>query len=294
MNDSDTEFKAEKEITQAASTQDNSLIIPEDNLHVVPSENQLKKKEKNKKEELLKWTKKVKVTKQEVCHLVPETQPNLNETVSPIEIFPLVTDHRELLELIVEQSNFYAHQIGRIFRVTKEELKAFLGINFVMAIKMLSTIAEYWRVDNLIANDGIENTMIRNHFCEILQNLHFADNRKDNKTDEAFKMRLHFADNRKDNKTDEAFKMRPVIDDLNSKFSEVLSNGSEQCIDDHMVKSKGRSGLKQYVKSKPIKWGFKFWFRCSCKSSYLYQMDIYLGRKKTLEFNIGLGEEVVL
>ena len=82
MNDSDTEFKAEKEITQAASTEDNSMTIPEDNLHVVPSENQLKKKEKNKKEELLKWTKKVKVTKQEECHLVPEIQPNLNKTVS--------------------------------------------------------------------------------------------------------------------------------------------------------------------------------------------------------------------
>ena len=41
------------------------------------------KKEKNKKEELWKWTKKVKVTKQEECHLVPEIQLNLNETVSP-------------------------------------------------------------------------------------------------------------------------------------------------------------------------------------------------------------------
>ena len=103
MKDSDTEFKAEKEITQRASTQDTSLTIPEANLHVVPSENQSKKKEKNKKEELLKWTKKVKVTKQEECHLVPETQPNLNETVSPIEIFSLVTDLGVLLELIVEQ-----------------------------------------------------------------------------------------------------------------------------------------------------------------------------------------------
>ena len=54
MNDSDTEFKAEKEITQAASTQDNSMTIPEDNLHVVPSENQLKKKEKNKKKRIIK------------------------------------------------------------------------------------------------------------------------------------------------------------------------------------------------------------------------------------------------
>ena len=71
MNDSDTEFIAEEEITQAASTQDTSLITPGTNLHVVPSDNQSKKKKKNKKEELWQWTKKVKVTKQEECHLVP-------------------------------------------------------------------------------------------------------------------------------------------------------------------------------------------------------------------------------
>ena len=102
---------------------------------------------------------------------MPEIQPNLNETVSPTEIFSLVTGLEELLELIVEQSNLYAHQNGRNFTVTKKELKAFLGINLVMAINKLSTIAEYWRVDNLIGNDSIQNTMIREHFCEILQNL---------------------------------------------------------------------------------------------------------------------------
>ena len=61
-----------------------------------------------------------------------------------------------------------------------------------------------------------------------------------------------------------------------------------------MVKLKGRCGMKQYIKSKPIKCCFKFWFRCSSKSCYLYQMDIYLGRKQTPEFNLGHGEEVVL
>ena len=63
---------------------------------------------------------------------MPEIQPNLNETVSKIEMFSLVTGLEELLELIVEQSNIYAHQNGRHFTVTKEELKAFIGINFVM------------------------------------------------------------------------------------------------------------------------------------------------------------------
>ena len=99
---------------------------------------------------------------------MPEIQPNLNETVSPTEIPSLVTELEELLELIVKQSNLYAHQNGINFTVTKKELKAFLGINLVMTINKLSTIAEYWRVDNLIDNECIQNTMIREHFCGIL------------------------------------------------------------------------------------------------------------------------------
>ena len=93
---------------------------------------------------------------------MPEIQPNLNETDSPIEIFSLVTDLEELQGLIVEQSNIYAHQNGRNSTVIKEELKAFLEINFAMAINKLPMIAEYWRVDNLICNDGIQNTIIQN------------------------------------------------------------------------------------------------------------------------------------
>ena len=72
-----------------------------------------------------------------------------------------------------------------------------------MTINKLPMIIEYWRVVNLISIDGIQNTMIQNRFFEIIQNLHFAVNRKDNKTDKAFKMRT-------------------VIDYLNSKFSKVL------------------------------------------------------------------------
>ena len=115
MNDSDTEFIAEEQVTQAASTQDTSLTTSEANLHVVPSDNQSKKKEKNRKEEVRKWTKKVRVTKQEECHLVPEIQINLNKTVFPLQIFSMVACLEVLLELIVEQSNLYAHQNGRNF-----------------------------------------------------------------------------------------------------------------------------------------------------------------------------------
>ena len=53
---------------------------------------------------------------------IPEIQPNLNETVSPIEIFSLVTSLVELLELIVEQSNLFARHNGRNLTVTKDPI----------------------------------------------------------------------------------------------------------------------------------------------------------------------------
>ena len=49
MNDSDTEVITEEDITQAASIQDISLITPEANFRVVPSDNQSKKKKKEQK-----------------------------------------------------------------------------------------------------------------------------------------------------------------------------------------------------------------------------------------------------
>ena len=59
-----------------------------------------------------------------------------------------------------------------------------------------------------------------------------------------------------------------------------------------MVKFKGRSGMKQCIKSKSINLGFNFWFSCSSKTGYLYQMDIYLSKKQNTKFN--LGKQVVL
>ena len=38
---------------------------------------------------------------------------------------------------------------------------------------------------------------------------------------------------------------------------------------------------------KPIKWGFKWWFQCASFTGYLYSFDVYLGRPKDVEVNLG-------
>ena len=67
---------------------------------------------------------------------------------------------------------------------------------------------------------------------------------------------------------------------------------AKQSLDEHMIKYKGSSVMQQHIKKTWIKWDFGMWYRCAQKTGYLYQFDIYTGRKKTTEF--GLGESVVL
>ena len=77
--------------------------------------------------------------------------------MSSMDIFELVTGLEELIDLNFVQTNLYAQQKGRNFIVDNNELKTFLGINYIMAINKLSAIVEYWRVDNLIGNNVFQN-----------------------------------------------------------------------------------------------------------------------------------------
>ena len=37
--------------------------------------------------------------------------------------------------------------------------------------------------------------------------------------------------------------------------------------------------MKKYIKNKPIKWGFKFWYHGASETGYLYQLDFWVKKK---------------
>lgn len=59
-----------------------------------------------------------------------------------------------------------------------------------------------------------------------------------------------------------------------------------------MVKFKGRSSLKQFMKDKPIKRGYKIWMLCD-KSGYNLKFQVYTGKCEN-SVVLGLGARVVL
>ena len=109
-----------------------------------------------------------------------------------------------------------------------------------MSISELPNLKCYWSVDSYLPTDGVRNTMTRNRFVNILQNLHFNENET--------------ADI-----SDKAYKMRNAINHLNEAFQNAMSDVKRQSIDEHMTKFKGLMSCKQYMKNKSIKWGFKWW-----------------------------------
>ena len=50
--------------------------------------------------------------------------------------------------------------------------------------------------------------------------------------------------------------------------------------------------MKQYIKNKPFKLAFKYWYRCDSETSYVYPLELYQGQKEKGELN--LGSSVVL
>ena len=87
----------------------------------------------------------------------------------------------------------------------------------------------YWDCDHFIGINVIQNIFARNRYQEILQNLHFADNSKQNQTSKGYKI-------------------LPTNDHFNELFQESYSNEPKQSIDEHMTKFKECSSIRQYLK----------------------------------------------
>ena len=176
------------------------------------------------------------------------------------------------------ESERRAAQNGRKFKILEEELCAFLGANILMGINNFPTIKSYWSVDEGLGNPLIQKAITRGRFLEILQNIHIADNHKELPPKDS-------------DEYDRTWKLRPLFNHLEKHFQEALQPECHQSIDEHMCKFKGKSIMRQYMQNKPIKWGFKFLFRYGAKSGYLYELNMYVGKKGNIE--LGLGESVV-
>ena len=77
------------------------------------------------------------------------------------------------------------------------------------------------------------------------------------------------------------------------KFQHYYHPSQYLSLDEGMIPAKNRLGIKQYVKSKPIKWGIKSFLLCEGNSGYLINASIYTGRNNDINQEIGIVGSVV-
>ena len=83
------------------------------------------------------------------------------------------------LLILINQTNIYLQQNERNFHNSAAKMKAFIGANQMMTLNQLSSIQIYLDCD---CNFGLQNIFTRTIYKELLKNLHFADNTKQDKT----------------------------------------------------------------------------------------------------------------
>jgi hypothetical protein len=138
---------------------------------------------------------------------------------------------------------------------TAAELYAFLGAHLFMGIDRLPRTEMYWSAD----------------FAHPLLTAAFSRDR--------FKQLLHFfrvvAPDEDAAERDPLPHVRSLAAKLNASFAAHYAPSPQLTLDEAMAAFKGRSPIKQYIPSKPHKWGYKIY--CLSSDDYLLRFEVYEG-----------------
>ncbi|XP_034066448.1 piggyBac transposable element-derived protein 2-like [Gymnodraco acuticeps] len=194
------------------------------------------------------------------CNPYPEWQgvSRSDEILSPLQYFQQFFSE-DILESIVQQSNLYAMQNNpnKPLNLTTKELEQFLGTVVYMSLFGLPRTRMFWNKACRVSQ--VADTMTLNRWEAIKKYLHFSNN-----------------EDRQEEGNDPLHKIRPLVTHLISKLKSIPMR-EKLAVDEQMVPFKGRSRLKQYLPSKPKKWGYKILVLAG-SDGVPHNFEIYTGR----------------
>ena len=103
---------------------------------------------------------------------------------------------------------------------------------------------------------------------------------------------FHLADNSSLDKKGKFAKVRRLINKLNEQYLPNYLPKQSVSIDESMVPYFGRLGCKQYMRNKPVKFGYNFWVAAT-PLGYAIQFYPYAGKDDKCDSNLRLGSCVV-
>ena len=105
---------------------------------------------------------------------------------------------------------------------------------------------------------------------------------------------LHLADNTCDPGNHKLYKVWCFATLLTTQFQSQYTLNQQVTIDKAIISFKSRLSFKQYMKTKPTKWGIKVFVLSDATNEYIHRQQIYIGKDINSETNTGLCSRVVL
>lgn len=194
----------------------------------------------------------------------------LNST-TPSEIFSLFLPD-DTLSKIVNFTNIYMIEKRREnFEREKDckptnitEIKALLGLLFYIGKLRgahLNT-KDLWATDGS-GSDICISAMSRNRFHFLLRCLRFDD--------------IRTRDARKE--TDKLAPIREIFEEFVSNIQKYYKHGEHVTVDEMLLAFRGRCAFRQYLPSKPAKYGLKIFAVCDSNTYYTSNLEIYAGKQ---------------
>jgi len=189
---------------------------------------------------------------------------------SPLSAFQLFMRSSVLQEIVKWTNKEGSLVYGENWKdVTDKELLCFLGLSILSGVykSRNESIQQLWSLEDgrPIFNRG----MARNRFQQISRAMRF---------DDAIRRKEH-----RDN--DKLAPIRRVFESWESTLQDSFVPDENVTVDEQLLTYRGRVPFKQYIPSKPGKYGIKLWMLCDSKTSYVCRLQVYTGDKKARKGN---------
>ncbi|XP_045071843.1 piggyBac transposable element-derived protein 3-like [Coregonus clupeaformis] len=218
----------------------------------------------------------------------PGAQVDLHSGHTPKDLF-LLYFAADTMRTICRNTNKQAarnQQKGSKYQWTDvdvEELHRFLGLLIYTSLVTLPSIQDYWKQSHILSVSLPAKVMPRDRFRSISWNIHLSDPEEDVINDQRKGTPQH----------DKLFRVKPLMDDIRTACQAHYHPKKELSVDERMVATKAKTGMTQYMKDKPNKWGIKLFVLAESNNGYTLNFNVYVGKAHTPSVH-GLSYDAVM
>ncbi|KAK9532194.1 hypothetical protein VZT92_009592 [Zoarces viviparus] len=183
-------------------------------------------------------------------------------TYTALQLFQLYFTN-SVLQTIIENTNdfgstHYSLPSNLWIDVTLQDMFSFMSLIVYMGVLKCSGFTDYWRGGKLYSLPFPRRVMTGKKFLRISQALHLSSSVEDAANEQR----------RGTAAFDRLCKIKPLYEEIREACKRNYHPSQEIAIDERMVAPKACIGLKEHMKNKPVRWGYKLFALADCSSGY--------------------------